>query len=121
MNPKIPLPDTAGFYLEIGSAVLSRCTSKLISGFQSIFVVDDDAKTNYYRKTGIEHTKNGRYERALPLLDYVSARRPDDLEIMLHLGLCQIKLGRKEDGMKLLEAAQLLDSTNPNTTKVLGL
>ncbi len=121
MSKKIDFQDAVGLYLELGSSVLSRVSSKLIAGFQSAFLVDEATRLDYYRTRGVEHTKAGRYTRALPLLELVREQRPEDLETLLHLGLCLIRLDRKEEGIGLLEAAYGRDGGNPSTAKVLGL
>ena len=121
MAHNINFMDEAGLYVSFSVKLLSRLGAVLINGFQSVIDIDTKMKTDHYRARGLDHARAGRTFHAIPLLEHVLMQRPHDFEAGLQLGVCMIKIGRQQEGIRLLEEANREDAANPNTAKVLGL
>lgn len=121
MAHKINFRDEAGLYVSVSVEMLSRLGAVLTNGFQSITDIGAGTKVDYYRARGLDHAKAGRAIQAIPLLQRVITQRPHDYEAGRQLGVCMIKIGRQQEGVRLLEEAYRGDSANPSAAKVLGL
>ena len=121
MARNINFMDEAGLYVSFSVKVLLRLGAALINGFDLVVDIDPKKKADYYRARGLAHARAGRAIQAIPLLEHVLMQRPHDFEAGLQLGACMIKIGRLQEGIRLLEEANRGGAANPSAAKVLGL
>lgn len=113
--------DDFGLYVHYGAKVAGKLADNLVSAFSNAFTVDGDIRLTYYREKGINNAKSGRYEQAIPLLELVAEKNPNDGEILLYLGGSYVRTGSVEEGIALLEKAIAADPANLKAVTVLGL
>lgn len=70
---------------------------------------------------GIQQYNSGNLEKALPLLQQAHALQPELTAAGHHLGLTLIRLGRSEQGRRVLKATVRQDPANPRLLMDLGL
>jgi tetratricopeptide (TPR) repeat protein len=121
MNIKMDLFDLLGLYSKAGVNIASEMSSKVVQGFQSIFVIDDTLKYNYFRDKGIAHAKSRRYRQAMAVLQQLHDIDPADDEVALYLGVSMMKTGQREEGLKLLEKARQSFPDNTRIATILSL
>lgn len=120
MERKIDGLETVELYARYGALIARRVAGRLIDGFRATFTIDATARHALFREHGIALTKKGRYGAAAAVLEPLHRSRPDDGDVMLHLGLCCLKTGRPEEGFALLERVQALRGDVRSAT-VLGI
>lgn len=112
--------DQAGLYAHVLLERTKRISTRLISGFQTLFDVDAQTRASYFREKGIQYARKGRYDKGAELLRTVVDTMPHDVESRLYLGLSYLKTGQQQDGLKVLESALELDPENMRTISILG-
>lgn len=122
MNRKLDVIDATELYAQYALIVLKRMAGGLMSAFESVFTVDSDTRTAFFRERGISHAKRGNYDSAIAMLEPLRQAQGEDAEVALYLGLaCLHSEGREADGLELLESAHALAPEDARVTTVLGI
>ena len=116
----VDILDNMGLVFFAGIQLAKKASMAAINSYNSFFAVDNSLRVNYYTEKGIKYTKQGLYKKALPLLESVLTDKPDDQDILFHLGYCYLKLDLYEGAVTLLELASQ-QGYSANVNSILGM